>query len=146
MAINQKGFTVDAALRLKDAGAVTASGNAQVGGSDRILDLGAGRMDFRAILDVAAIDTTSADESYRIRLQLSNSATFASGIVTAATAELGVASATGSSAATAAGTRVELAGCNEFNGVVYRYARLTHVIAGTTPSINYQGWLVKTAQ
>ncbi len=34
---------------------------------------------------------------------------------------------------------------NEFNGVTYRYLRVTHVLGGTTPSINYIANLVPQA-
>ena len=145
MAINQKSFTFDSALRLKDAGAVTASGNGQVGGSDRILDLGAARFDGRVIVDITAIDVASADETYLIRVQGSNSPTFAATNKTLATLEVGRAAATGSSAADAAGTRAEVAVTNEFNGVTYRYLRVSHVLGGTTPSINYIANLVPQA-
>ncbi len=142
MPINQKGFTYDNALLLKDAGAVTATGVGQVAAANRIIDLGQGRVDFRAVIDVSAI-VASSDQSYRIRIQLSTSPTFASGIMTQDTIELGHLSTTGSSASTAAPFRAEAAGSNEVNGVIYRYARVTHVIAGTSPSINYVAYLVK---
>ena len=145
MAINQKGFTYDHSLLLKDAGAVTASGVGQVGGSNRIIDIGASRMDLRVIVDVSVIDTSSTDESYRLRVQFSNSPTFANTIVAPVSVELGVASVTGNSAATGNGTRLELACANEYNGVTYRYMRVSHVLAGTTPSINYTAYAVKTA-
>lgn len=145
MAINQKSFTFDSALRLKDAGAVTASGNGQVGGSDRIVDMGSARFDGRVIVDIVAIDVADANETYTIRVQGSNSPTFAATVKTLASLEVGRAAATGSSAADAAGTRAEIGVTNEFNGVTYRYLRVTHVLGGTTPSINYVANLVAQA-
>ena len=134
MARNSKDFTYDNALLLKAAGAVTATG------TGTILDLGAARADFRAICDVSAIDNASADESYILQVQGSNSPTFASGVVALASKQLGVASATGNSANTGVG-RYEIHGSNEENGVLYRYVRVRHVLAGTTPSINYTAFL-----
>jgi hypothetical protein len=121
---------------LKDAGAVTASGNATVAAAARILDLGAARVDGRVVCDVSAIDTVTGDESYVLQVQGSNSPTFASGIVALASKQLGGATPTGNSAATGTG-RYEIAFTNEENGVVYRYMRVRYVIAGTTPSINF---------
>lgn len=134
--INQKGFNYDHALRLKDAGAVTATGNATVGGSAQVLDLGASRVDARAVCDVSAIDTVTGDESYVLQVQGSNAANFASGVVALASKQLGGATPTGNSAATGTG-RFEIPFSTEENGVTYRYVRLRYVIAGTTPSINF---------
>lgn len=145
MAINQKSFTFDSALRLKDAGAVTASGNGQVGAVDRILDVGQSRFDGRVIVDIAAIATGGGTETYTLRVQGSSSPTFASGIKTLLSLEVGRGAATGSSAADAAGTRVEMGVTNELNGVTYRYLRIVHVLGGTGPSINYVANLVPQA-
>lgn len=144
MASNQKAFTYDATLLLKDAGAVTASGNATVAAAAVIRDLGAARVDARAIFDVTAIDTVTGDESYLLQIQGSNSSTFASSVVALATKQLGGATATGNTAATVAG-RYELAFTNEENGVTYRYVRHRYVIAGTTPSINHTAFIVPEA-
>jgi hypothetical protein len=141
MARNSKDSTYDHALLLKDAGAVTATGNASVASVARVLDLGAGRVDGRVVLDVAAIDTVTGDESYVLQVQVSNSATFASGVVAVASKQLGGATPTGNSAATPIG-RYEIHFANEENGVLYRYARVRYVIAGTTPSINFVAYAV----
>ena len=144
MPINQKGFTYDNALLLKDATAITASAAAQVGGSNRILDLGAGRVDARLVVDVSAIKTSANDESYRLRLQLSNSSSFASGVFCPVSIELGDSTVTGNSADTAVG-RYEAGFSNEVNGTVYRYARLNQVIAGTSPTYTASAYIVKEA-
>jgi hypothetical protein len=141
MPINSKNAgTLDALLIMKDAGAVTSSAAAQVAAADRIIKLGAGRVDGRVIVDVTALDITTGDESYRIRLQLSTSATFAAGNVTAVTLELGDSTVTGSSVDSTVG-RYELPFCNEVNGVLYAHARLFTFAAGTTPSINYAAYI-----
>lgn len=141
MARNQKDYTYDHQMLLKSTGAVTATGVAQVAAVDRILDIGASRLDGRVVIDVSAI-TASSDQAYTIQVQVSNSPTFANTIVAVASKQLGVASVTGNSAATGAG-RFELQFSNEENGVTYRYLRVRHVIAGTTPSINYVAYAVQ---
>ena len=142
MPTNQKNATYDALLLLKDSAAVTATGVAQVAGANKILDLGAARLDYRIINDVSAIKTSATDESYRLRVQLSNSSTFASGVVTHSALELGAPSATGNTIATPVG-RYEKQGSNEVNGTIYRYMRVAFVVAGTAPTITNTSYLVK---
>ena len=142
MARNQQDFTFDAKLQLKDAGAVTASAGAQVASVAQVLDFGASRLNARAIVDVAVIKTTATDESYRLRLQVSNDITFATTVVEAVALELGATAATGNSAADAVGRR-EMAFTNEVNGVTYRYGRMFHVISGTAPNIDYKSFVVQ---
>lgn len=140
---NQRDATYDHQLLLKDAGAVTADGVATVAAVARILDLGAARIEGRMIADVTAIDVVTGDESYLLRLQFSNSPTFASGVVGGAIVQLGGATAlVGESAASVIG-RYEAAFANQVNGITYRYARLYVDVAGTTPSINFIAYLVK---
>lgn len=134
--------TLDTLLYLKDAGAVTSSAAAQVGGADKILDVGTGYMEGDIIVDVTAIDVVSADEKYEIELQLSNSATFASGIVIPTVLKLGDSSVNNASADSVVG-RYKMDFTNEYGGTLYRYARLYHRIAGTTPSINYSAYVGK---
>lgn len=135
MASNSKAFTYDHSLLLKAAGAVTATA------ASSILDLGAGRWDGRVIVDISALDITTGDEAYELRVQVSSSSTFASGIQTVAAFKFGDSSVTGGSADTVAG-RYELGFSNEFNGTKYQHARINAVVAGTTPSINYSAYLV----
>lgn len=143
MARNQKDFTYDNALLLKDAGAITADAAGTVAAAARVLDFGAARLDARVIVDVSAIDVSSADERYDVLLQFSNSSTFASGVIGGAAISLGAAAALpGESAASAIG-RYEAAFSNEINGVTYRYARVYTNVTGTTPSINYTAYVVK---
>jgi hypothetical protein len=137
----QKTYTFDKDMQLADGGAITASAAAQVLGADKILDLGAGRLDGVAVVDISAIDTVTGDEKYELELQHSNSATFASGVVTGSTLKVGGTTAVpGNSAATGVG-RFELPFCNELQGVIYRYLRLYRRIAGTTPSITNTAWV-----
>lgn len=138
----QRGYTFDKDLQLKDAGAVTASAGAQVGGSAKIQDLGSGRVEGAVVIDVLAISSGGADQKYELELQLSNDSGFASGIVVAAVVKLGNAATTGGSANSVAG-RIEQWFTNEFQSTRYRYARMYHRIAGTTPSINYTAQIGK---
>lgn len=145
----------DAGLLLKDAGAVTTTGQGTVASAAVILDLGAAIvgpsaptaaqvLDGNMIVDVSAIDVVTGDESYEIVLQGSNSATFASGIVGLAWTHIGGATGIPGTAAVASlvGRNV-VPFRNELNGVVYRYVRVEHVIGGTTPSIDYTARLTR---
>lgn len=132
----QKDQTYDHAHLMKDAGAVTAAAAAQVGGEDRVLDLGAGRIDGRVIVDVSAL-TVSTDERYDIELQLLN---VDNEVVIGATLVLGEAAAAGNQEDSVPG-RYELHVTNEVNGVIYPKARLFTRAAGTAESINYTAFL-----
>ena len=72
--------TFDASLVLKDAGAITSSGVCTVDGSAKILDIGGGAMEADIVIDVSAIELETGDERYVIGAQISDSATFASGV------------------------------------------------------------------
>lgn len=140
-----RAFTYDHSLLLKDAGAIAADAAAQVGGQNRILNLGAGRYDGVVIVDVTAIDVANADELYLLKYQVSTSPTFASGIVTVASLVLGALAVTGNSAHSGVG-RYELPVHSEILGTIYPYARMFTDVGGTTPSINYTaflGWLLR---
>lgn len=134
MPINQKSFTYDNLDLLKAAGAITATA------ASLILDKGAARWDGRVIVDVSALDVSSGDESYELRVQVSNSSTFAATVNTVASFRLGDSTVTGGSADSVVG-RYELGFSTEFNGTTFRYVRINAVIAGTTPSINYTAFL-----
>jgi hypothetical protein len=138
MARNQKDFTFDYDLRLKDAGVIAASAAAQVGGVDKILDVGAARVDGRVIVDTTAVEVDSGNELYQVVVQGSSSATFASGIVTLGEQRFGDSSVTLETVDSPAAARREIAFTNEQNGTVYRYIRVYTIIAGTIATgINY---------
>ncbi len=134
MPINQKGFTYDAELLLKASGAVTATG------ASSILNLGDARWDGRVVVDVSALDVAGGDEGYELRVQVSDSASFASGIQTVGAFKFGDSTLTGGSADTVVG-RYELGVSNEFNGTIYTYIRINAVIVGATASITYAAYL-----
>lgn len=145
MSRNQKDATFDYSTRLKDAGLVAASAAAQVGGSDQILDVGADRIDGRAIIDISAIETGTGDEDYRIFIQGSTSATFASGVFNLGCLLVGDSSKCLETVDSVAGRR-EIAFCNEVSGTVYRYIRAYTFVAGTIATgINYTANLVLKA-
>ena len=77
MARNQHDFTFDANTQLKDAGLVAVSAAAQIASVNKILDLGAARMDARCIVDTTAVESDTGDELFTVLVQGSNSATFA---------------------------------------------------------------------
>lgn len=138
--------TFDYNLRLKDAGLVAASAAAQVGGVDKIIDLGAGRIDARVIVDTTAVEVDSGNELYQVVVQGSSSATFASGIVTLGEQRFGDSSVTLETVDTPAAARREIAFCNEVNGTLYRYLRVYTIVAGTIATgINYVANMVKAA-
>lgn len=147
----------DVSLILHDsATAITADTLCLVGGSAPagILDIG-GLTSAGAItgttsadacvdiaIDVTAIDVSSTDEGYRIRILGSNSQTFASGVALLGTLELGSTNATtgigsgvgGLDTAKGVGRHI-LTVRNRVGSTVYRYARAIVETAGTTPSI-----------
>lgn len=138
-----KGYTYDAALLLRDAGAVTASRPSQVAGAAKVLDLGANaRMDGRIVVNVTAMAVSVADQKYSIIVQFSSSPTFASDIVNGASLLLGDATQTIESVDSALGEK-EFGFTNEQGGTLRQYMRLYELIAGTTPSINFVAYAVK---
>lgn len=141
----QKSFLYDPNLLFKDAGLVAASAAAQVGGSAKVVDLGLGRFDGRMIIDASAIEVDTGNEVYDIIVQLSNSKTFASGIVNGPSYKVGDSSVTAQSADSVAG-RFELPFHNEIQGTLYRYARVYTIVAGTIATgINYTAFAVAKA-
>ena len=143
MATNNHNFTFDADLEFKDAGLVAADAAAQVDSADKIVDLGAGYMSGTLVIDVSAIEIASNDERYDIVFQLSSSATFASAIVDRATLSLGALEAVPGDQDAATG-RYTLPVDNEWNGTVYRYARVYTDVTGTIATgINYSAFLTK---
>lgn len=138
MARNQKDFTYDHGTLMKAAGLVASSA------AGTIIDLGESRVDARVILDVTACEVATGDESYRVEVQVSDSATFASGVFIAALVHFGDSSVTFESADTAVPRRQEVPFTNEINGVTYRYVRTFTRVAGTIATgINYSAYMVQ---
>lgn len=120
---------------LEDGGAaVTADRAGRVGGVARIFDCGAGALfDGYLILDISAINTTG-DRTYNIKLQASNSATFASGVIDLNAPPL-LMGGTGQSAVIVTNRVVD---------TNYRYLRLYIDVGGTSPSVTLEAWLIHT--
>lgn len=137
-------FTPDINLQLKDAGLIAASAAAQVGGADRIIDLGdgGGAIDFDVFFNVTAVEIASNDELYRLQVQGSSSATFASGIVALAEIELGALEVTQSDADEDVAGIYRLRCSNNKGATNYRYIRVYSLIAGAIATgINYSAWM-----
>jgi len=137
----------DGLLQLKDAGAITASAAAKVAGADKIIDLGAGRVEGTLIVITTAVEVDTGNELYSIKLQGSDVADFTTSpkIKNLATILVGDSSVTGEDADSPASGRYEAHFTNEQNGVVYRYARVYTLVAGTVVSgINYIAFLSRS--
>lgn len=113
------------------AAAVTASRAGQVASGPRVFDCGADTLfDGFLIFDVSAIDTTG-DRVYGLKLQASNSATFASGVIDLIAPALNLAGE-GDQAVVVT---------NQVVDTKYRYLRLWIEVDGTAPSITLSAWL-----
>lgn len=141
--MGQRTFPYDNDLLLKDAGLVAASAAANVGGSPKILDIGAARMEGTVVIDVSAIEIASGDEVYDIIVQGSNSASFASTVENLCQKQVGAAS-TGldGGAQNSVVGRYELPFTNEQANITYRYLRLFTKVAGSIATgINYRAFV-----
>lgn len=134
----------DAGMQFKDAGLVAASAAAQVGGSAKVVDLGSGLFQGCMILDISAIEVATGDEKFTICVQLSTDGNFTDD-ATSATAvmlEVGAATPLLLGAVSSVG-RYKLYFDNEYDGAIYRYARVYTVVAGTVATgINYSAFAV----
>src|ERR1043166_9343678 len=107
MARNLLTATFDAATELKDAGAVTSAGAAQVGGVKRVVNLGPAFAQISWVVDVDTMDITTGDEGYTLTLQGSSSPTFASDVHNISTIRLGDSTVTGESVDSTTGRYVQ---------------------------------------
>lgn len=137
--------TFDAALLLKAAGLVAATGDGSL-----ILDVGTGLLDADLIIDVTALEIDSNNESYEIILTGSPDATFgtAANIVPLASITIGDHASTRLAVMELGADDTVGRYCvpirNERNGTTYRYLRLTYVVVGTVVTgINFSAWLAK---
>lgn len=143
-----RSYTFDKELELKDAGLLAATAACQVGGSDQIIDLGSQNAAFSgvAILDVSAIEVATGDEAYRVVIQGSNSATFASGIANLAELTLGAAAALPGGAGVSSVGRYEVPFFNEQDSAKYRYLRAHVTITGTIATgINFTARIARAS-
>lgn len=141
-------FTFDKLLEMKDAGLIAADGAWQVGGVNKILDVGAGNFEGKCVVDVSAMEIATGDERYTLLILGSSSPTFASDIVVLAALPVG----DGSTIGTAFGGsgvdvddaigRFVIPFTNERNNTRYRYIRGFTDVAGTIATgINFAAYV-----
>ena len=132
-------FTYDDDLELMAEAAVVATGD------QLIVDLGAGLVDGFAVLDLtAAVEVASTDEYYTISIEASNVAAMSSGSVCLVKKVFGNLVVPMDAALSAAG-RYVIPFRNEEGGTLYRYVRLSIVVAGTidTTGITLSAFIAK---
>lgn len=142
---------LDANMQFCSAQNLTATG--YLNNTTAVLDLGLGRFTGMLALDLSALDMTSGDEKYQVALLGSNDNAFGNGNVEllalhdfAATAALRlIATICGINPAVPptnlGGSLMALPFTNFMQGIVYRYAKLYAVLAGTTPSLTATAWI-----
>jgi hypothetical protein len=147
-------FTYDSGLLLSDGlTAQTASGNALVGGASQILNLGGGppstlggpteygMFEAYLVVDITAIEINTLS-LYKLGWQLSDSSTFASGVVEKATFLVGNTTALDAGASTGVGRYVFMVDNSYPEGTLYQYARIYLTASGTiTTGIAYRAFL-----
>lgn len=140
--MGQRTYTMDAEMILKDAGLIAADDAAQVDSVDKIIDVGQARFEGVAIFDVTAIEIASDNEFYRLIVQGSSSASFASDIQNLAEMTLGATEVRPGGAIDSLVGRYELPFVNEQADVVYRYIRHYIDVGGTIATgINHTAWI-----
>jgi hypothetical protein len=128
---------------LKDAGLVAADSAGQVGGSDKIVDLGAGMVKGHLVVDVTAIEIADNDEYYDIQLQGSSKSDFADTIEVLASVKLGAAEVIGGDQDSTTG-RYMVPFMTEKNGTTYQYVRVYTDVGGTIATgVNFSAYLSK---
>lgn len=130
-------YTHDTDLVLKAAGLVASSADGS------ILDIGAGLVDGDIVIDVSACEIATGDEIYTISLEMSNVAAMTSGSSCAAKKVFGNLVVPMDAALSASG-RYVLPFRNEEAGTVFRYVRLSTLVAGTIATgINFAAFIAK---
>lgn len=130
-------FTYDDDLEMKAAALVASS----IDGS--ILDLGEGLVDGFLVIDMSACEIATGDEIYTISLEGSTVAAMTSLSICLAKKVFGNLVVPMDAALSAAG-RYVIPFRNEENGTLYRYVRLSTLIAGTIATgINFAAFLAK---
>lgn len=118
-------FTKDAALVFTSSDSTTLAQADTTAVDHDIMDLGGdGFFNGRLVIDVTAIEVATGDEAYDISLQMSNSATFASGVVEKVTMRLGADATSHTGSADSTTGRYQIPVDNEYQGAGYRYLRI----------------------
>jgi hypothetical protein len=150
MAFQTYSIALDSATQLKQAGAVTADGAGQVGGSDAVADLGGGYAEFDVVIDWTACEVASGDEKYDIRIEGCAASTFASGVYVLSRIILGDSSVTNNATDTPPSGRMVIHANNaaitsatDGNSMsALRYVRVYHDVAGAIATgLNYTAFL-----
>lgn len=130
-------FTYDNALKAKAAGLLAESTDST------ILDLGPGYVCGCLVIDLTACEIATGDEIYTVSLEGSNVAAMDSGSVCLAKKVFGNLVVPMDAALSAAG-RYVIPFHNEENGTIYRYVRVSTLIAGTVATgINFSAFISK---
>ena len=138
MAYNVYGnFTYDDSLELKAAALVAASADGS------ILDIGAGLVDGFIVIDMSACEIASGDEIYTVSLEGSTVAAMTSASVCLAKKVFGNLVVPMDAALSTAG-RYVIPFRNEEGGTLYRYVRISTLVAGTIATgINFSAFIAK---
>lgn len=128
MAYNQFGnFTYDSGLLLRASASLTSSADGT------ILDLGAGLVEGYLVIDLTSAEVATGNEIYTISLEGSTVAAMTSTSVCLAKKVFGNLVVPMDAALSAAG-RYVVPFRNEEGGTLYRYVRLSNLVAGTIDS------------
>jgi hypothetical protein len=138
MSYTNNQFTYDDALEVLASASVVASADSA------ILDLGDGLVDGLLVIDVTSVEIASGNEIYTISLEGSNVAAMTSGSVCLAKKVFGNLVVPMDAALSAAG-RYVLPFRNEEGGLIYRYVRISTLVAGTinTTGIVFGAFIAK---
>jgi len=138
MAYNAYGnFTYDDSLELKAAALVAASADGS------IVDIGAGLVDGFLVIDMSACEVASGDEIYTVSLEGSTVAAMTSASVCLAKKVFGNLVVPMDAALSTAG-RYVIPFRNEEGGTLYRYVRISTLVAGTIATgINFSAFMAK---
>jgi len=131
-------FTYDDALNLRDSASITVSADGD------ILDLGLGLVDGFLVIDLVSAEIASGNEIYTISLEGSTVSAMSSTSVCLAKKVFGNLVVPMDAALSAAG-RYVVPFRNEEGGTLYRYVRLSNLIAGTvdTTGIVFGAFIAK---
>lgn len=137
---------LDVTLQLKDAGAVTTSGAAQVSGAARVLNVGPAFLEGVMVVDFSALDVGGGDEGYEVRLQGSSDPTFATDVSILASVRAGAGTVTGESGSVGIGRRTTTFTNQSEDGKALPYLRAYHVVTGGAGggSVNYSAFITKS--
>jgi len=133
---------------LKDAGLVSASGYAAVGGFTQTIDLGSAASNFSgvAVIDVDAIEIASNDELYTLMIVGSNTADFSGAKQVLASLPLGATEVRPVGAVDSFIGRYEMPFVNSQAGQIYRYLRVYTLVAGSIASgIDFRAYVGRSS-